>query len=139
MISDVTQHVCATSKAKQQVLPQASIPLPLLDTFIGDMSEEKLENSFLLAFNNINGLSLTLTSLQEFVSITQDLQLDWVGLAETHLDTTTSHVREEFKSVMQSTHGFPAVNCAFAALDVDFGTDRKQGGVLQMAVNNLAT
>ncbi len=61
-------------------------------------------------------------------------------IAQTHLNSEKPHVSETFKSVMKSPHtGFPAVNCVFAASDINFGTDRKRVGVLQMTVNNLAT
>jgi exonuclease III len=114
-------------------------PLATLDMPFGDTYEEKSKDTFRLAFNNINGLSLSSQSLHDFLSVTQDLQLDWIGLAETHLDSTKPHVRAQFKSAMQSPQGFPAVNCIFSASDINFGTDRKRGGVLQMSINNLAT
>ena len=120
-------------------MPPSELPSKYLDTSMGDTSNDKSANFFRFAFNNINGLALTSSSLQEFVSVTQDLQLYWIGLVKTHLDSTIPHVREAFKSAMRSAQGFPAVNCAFAASDVNFGMDRKRGGVLQMAVNNLAT
>ncbi len=40
---------------------------------------------------------------------------------------------------MQSSQGFPASNCVFSASAVDYGTDSKRGGVLQLAVRSLAT
>jgi hypothetical protein len=113
--------------------------MPVLDTATGDSHETKPPKNFRFGFNNINGLPLSPASLQDFIGTVQDLQLDWVGIAETHLDTTKPHVRETFKSKMQSNQGFLATNCVFAASDISFGIDRKRGGVLQMAVGNLAT
>ena len=109
------------------------------DTGLGDNHEIKERNTFRLAFNNINGLSLTKHSLQDFTTVTHDLKLDWIGIAETHLDSTKNHVRSTFKNAMRSSQGFPSVNCVFAASDINYGTDRKRGGVMQMAMNNMAT
>ncbi len=113
--------------------------MPVLDTATGDSHETKPPKNFRFGFNNINGLPLSPASLQDFIGTVQDLQLDWVGIAETHLDTTKPHVRETFKSKMQSNQGFLATNCVFVTSDISFGLDRKRGGILQMAVGNLAT
>ena len=37
-----------------------------------------------------------------------------------------------------SPSGYTNVNCIFAQSDLDFGSDRKRGGVFQLAVSNLA-
>ena len=69
----------------------------------------------------------------------QILAVDWLGIAETHMDTTKSHVRELVRSTLTSSGGFQYTNCIFSASSVTYGSDYKPGGVLQFAVNNLAT
>jgi hypothetical protein len=99
----------------------------------------KKSHTFRFAFNNCNGLSLTPASLAFFVRTAKELQVDWLGLAETHLDSSKSYVRAKVKHSFQSLNGYSMANCVFAASDIDFGTDWKPGGIFQIAVDNLAT
>ncbi len=45
------------------------------------------------------------------------------------------YVRSTFKNAMQSSQ----VHCVFSASDINYGTDGKRGGVMEMATNNMAT
>ncbi len=109
------------------------------DTPLGDDHYIKEADSFRFAFNNCNGISLSPISLQFFLSVAQDLQIDWLGIAKTHLDSEKPHVRAMVKNTLCSTSGFSMVNCVFSAGNVDYGTDWKPGGTFQVAVENLAT
>ena len=112
----------------------------VIDTFFGDDHRQtKLPHHFRFLFNNINGLVLTHTDLINFISITKELQADWVGIVETHIASEKSHVRDCVFSAFQSKQGYNNLNAVFASSDMDFDVDRKFGGVLQIAVNSLAS
>lgn len=112
----------------------------VIDTFFGDDHRRtKLPHHFRFLFNNINGLVLTHTDLINFISITKELQADWVGIVETHIASEKSHVRDCVFSAFQSKQGYNNLNAVFASSDMDFDVDRKFGGVLQIAVNSLAS
>ena len=70
---------------------------------------------------------------------TQELQADWVGIAETHLDTAKAHVLDSSESALRATQAYTFSNCTFSTSDLDYKTEYKHGVVLQFAVNNLAT
>ncbi len=90
-------------------------------------------------FNNINGLSLSLISLSEFISTLLEVNIDWISLAETHIDLAKHQVEGQVKSTINSLQEFSHSNCCFSARNLDYGTEYKQEGTLQIAVNNLAT
>ena len=123
----------------QSTLPlEAKTPTPH-DACLGDDPTVKASSTYRFAFNNCNGISLTPSSLNFFVTTAKHLQLDWLGLAETHLDTAKSHVRSQVKNAFQSIHGYSMANCAFSTSTLNFGSDWKPGGTCQIATDNLAT
>ncbi len=67
------------------------------------------------------------------------MQIDWIGLAETHIDSTKCQVQEKVKTAIDSLQESSHSNSCFSESDLDYGTDYKRGGTLQIAVNNLAT
>jgi hypothetical protein len=89
-------------------------------------------------FNNKNGLVLTHTELINFITITKELQADWVGIVGTHMASDKLHVRDCVLSSFQSRQGFNNLNAVFSSSNMDYNIDRKFGGVLQFAVNSLA-
>lgn len=110
------------------------------DRYYGTDHTNKLPNHYRFVFNNINGIQLSTTSLRELTVIANELQADWLGLAETHIDTQKQHVRNKIhQALSHKQYGFKATNCVFSQSDMDYGGERKFGGVLQIATNNLAS
>jgi hypothetical protein len=67
----------------------------------------------------------------------QELYLDWIGIAETHLDTKKAHVKGQIRSSFLSPKGYRYAQLVFSKSDVDYGTEYKPGGVLQSALDNF--
>ena len=103
-----------------------------------DILRPKEDQAYRFVFANINGISLSPVFLAELFHYTKDLQADWVGLVETHLDSTKEHVRQTFKSALRFAFGNGPTNCTFAASDINYQSDYKRGGVLQFALHKLA-
>ena len=125
----------------QRSLQLAKAPFPSQGSPIslGDDPQFKDPATYRFAFNNCNGISLTSTSLHFLVSSAKNLQVDWLGLAETHLDSTKSYIRLQLKNAFQSTQGYSMATCVFSASDLSFESDWKPGGICQIALENLAT
>ncbi len=81
-------------------------------------------------FLNINGIPLSRPSLMEMVVDSQESQLDWLGVVETHLDTEKFHVQDMIKSTIHSSRGYRYANYVFSSSSLSFGSDYKPGGVL---------
>ena len=109
------------------------------DRHLGDDCKHKDSGSLRFVFNNCNGISLHKDSLKFLVASSRALQADWIGIAETHLDTQKAPVCTQIHSSFQSHLGYSAANCVFSASNVDYGTDWKPGGTLQITVEGLAT
>ena len=105
---------------------------------IGQPHSEKQESQFRFAFLNSNGLPQSKIGMLDFIQSTREFNIDCMGVSETHLDSSKVHVRNNFVEAAKSYSGYQNVNCSFAQSDVDFGTERKRGGVLQMSIHNLA-
>ncbi len=105
---------------------------------VGHSYHKKGHQDTRFVFLNHNGIPLTATSLAEFLMNSQAMAADWIGIAESHLDSQKAHVRETFKASLQSPRGYAKIHCAFSASDLDFQTIYKRGGVLQVATNTLA-
>ncbi len=73
------------------------------------------------------------------MTTTRNLQADWLGLAETHIDSNKPHVRSKVLTSFRSKFGFSVTNCSFSSSDIDYGSDWKPGGVFQTSVEILAT
>ena len=100
----------------------------------------KLTHHYRFLFNNINGIPLSETSLHEITITAQSLDIDWIGLAETHIDSSKKHVRHQvITALSHRTHGFKSASCVFSQSDLTYSGDIKYGGVLQFATNNLAS
>ena len=93
-------------KSKQQKIKLVARPLSQSVDSLGHEVRNKSCADFRFVFTNHNGIPPTRTSYSEFFLATQDLQADWVGIAETHLDTTKAHGRESFKSALRATRAF---------------------------------
>jgi hypothetical protein len=91
---------------------------------IGHSLSNKDPRTFRFAFVNLNGLSLTRIALADFTATAKEIEADWLGVAETHLDLSKTHVQEAVKSSIQSPNGFIYANCTFSATDVDFHSDQ---------------
>lgn len=131
-------------KAKQIRLQYTSKTPPISadshNRYYGADHTTKRPDQYRFVFNNINGIQLSHISLKETIAIARDLQVDWLGLAETHLDSKKHHVQAAVRKAASDKHnGFKAINCVFSQSDIDYGSDRKFGGVLQMATDNLAS
>jgi hypothetical protein len=105
---------------------------------LGHSHTEKGESHFRFGFLNCNGLSLSAVGLTDFIQAAKEFQVDCFGLSETHLDSTKTHVRNTFLEAATSPSGYSNVKSSFAQSDVDYGSERKRGGVLQFSVCNLA-
>ncbi len=136
-----------TQTTKQASLPALHIKSPSAqhnsqespDSTVGGSHLQKDANSLRFAFSNQNGIPLSLVALADFQASIQELQVDWIGIAETHMDSSKAHVCELFRLALQSSSGYNYVYCVFSTSNIDHGSDYKRGGVLQLAVNNLAT
>ena len=62
-----------------------------IDQYLGDTPEIKFPNTYRFGFNNYNGINLSSQALQFLLSTTQNLQLNRLGLAETHIDSNKPH------------------------------------------------
>jgi hypothetical protein len=106
----------------------------------GTDPQRKNPHHYRFLFNNINGVHFSSTSILELMSIARGLQLDWLGLAETHLDTHKQHVQSVVRRAMSAKHnGFKSTNCVFSQSDLAYEGNIKFGGVLQLATDNLAS
>ena len=118
---------------------EPTTPLPNHLKRIGTSPDSKLPGHYHLVFANINGISLSNASMAEFLHQTMSFRADWVVLAETHLDSNKSHVRDRFLSFLRSPRTYSCVKVTHATSDLNYGEDRKMGGVLQFATGTLAT
>jgi len=110
-----------------------------VDIYFGDDHKTKLPKNFRFVFNNINGITLTPDTLINFAAITKELQSDWTGIAETHIASDRSHVRDSVLSILCSPQGFEHVNAVFSSSDAKSDDDVKFGGILQFTTNTLAS
>ena len=81
--SEVRQHLVQTTLASyfENVPNQGSIPA------FGSMIKEKLENSFRVAFQNVNGMKLgSIHTGAEELNGMETLGIDLLGLVETNLN-----------------------------------------------------
>ena len=98
-----------------KVLP--SRPLAKCDTQLGHNHTTKLDSDFRFIFANCNGLPYTKLSLADFFLTVSDLQADFVGIAETHLDTSKQHIRAFFTSSLStSQHHHLSIACSWQAI-----------------------
>jgi hypothetical protein len=109
------------------------------NSILGQDHQEKQEGTYRFLFINHNGIPYNSSSFIELTAQAQKLKLDWLGVAETHLDTKKPFVQEMIRSTLLSPQGYTYAQCVSSASDVDFGTAYKPGGVLQISVDNLAT
>ena len=107
----------------------------------GTDPQQKNPHHYRFLFNNINGIHFSSTSILELMSIARGLQLDWLVLAETHLDTHKQHVQLVVRRAMSAKqhNGFKSTNCVFSQSDLAYEGNIKFGGVLQLATDNLAS
>ncbi len=71
-------------------------PMLTLDTNMGHDHSHKAESDFRFIFSNCNGIPCTSMAMADFFLRSSHLAADWVGVAETHLDTTKAHVKALF-------------------------------------------
>ncbi len=112
----------------QSLIQSATMP-PLSCWYFTSLVLFLLSLSFLL-FN---------TGWWSKVESSKSLQEDWLGLAKTHLDLTKAHVRSKVQSSVQSLFGYSLAKCTFLLSNINYNSNWKPGGTLQIALENLAT
>ena len=132
------QYTTTPSGSKKLFSFSQSQPMEV-DIYFGDDHKTKLPKNFRFVFNNINGITLTPDTLINFAAITKELQSDWTGIAETHIASDRSHVRDSVLSILRSPQGFEHVNAVFSSSDAKSDDDVKFGGILQFTTNTLAS
>ena len=131
-----------------QQVPQGVSKPPLATTqpksdktviFTGHQYQSKEDHLLRFVFLNYNGIPLTKIGLADFVQSSKEIRADFLGIAESHLDSRKNHVKHSVLSALQSPLGYSNVNGVFAQSDVDYSSDKKHGGVFQFAAHKLAT
>ncbi len=61
-------------------------------------------------FLNCNGLQFSAVGLADFIQSSNEFQVDCLGVAETHMDTTKLHVRNSFLGAATSHNGYSNVH-----------------------------
>ncbi len=116
------------SQRKQKQTKISSVAPKCHYNSIGHDPSIKLPNTYRFVFANLNGIPLSRATLMDIILDSQDLQLDWLGVAETHLNTTKYQVKEMINSSFHLARGYRYFHCTYSSSPLDYGSEYKPGG-----------
>jgi hypothetical protein len=142
-IKPITTNITTITSSQpltQQRINLSTKPNQKFNESYGHDHTVKQPHHYRFLFNNINGIQLSTISLRDITKASNALQVDWMGLVETHIDSAKQHVKQQVITALSDRrHGFVSSTCVFSQSDLRYDGDIKYGGVLQIATDNLAS